>query len=41
MLFTGWVVGTEKYFPDVLEAARNRRSRDPSETEGKYFSTKS
>jgi hypothetical protein len=28
MLFTGWEVRTEKYFPEVSEV---------SETEGKYF----
>ena len=27
----------EKYFPEVLEAARDRRSNDASETEGKYL----
>ena len=37
MLFTGWEVRTEKYFPEVSEAAGDRRSRDASETEGKYF----
>ena len=39
MLFTGREIRTEKYFPEVSEAARNRRSRDASETEGKYFSS--
>jgi hypothetical protein len=27
MLFTGWEVRTEKYFPEVSEADRDRRSR--------------
>ena len=39
MLFTGWEVRTEKYFPEVSEAARASTSRDASETEGKYFSS--
>ena len=29
----------EKYFPEALEAARDRRSRAASEAEGKYFSS--
>ena len=37
MLFTGSEVRTEKYFPEVSEAARDRRSRDASETEGNIF----
>ena len=37
-LFAVREVRTEKYFPEVSEAARDRRSRDSSETEGKYFS---
>ena len=37
MLFTGYEVRTEKYFPEVSEAARGRRPRDASESEGKYF----
>ena len=36
-LFAVWEVRTEKYFPEVLEAARDRRSRDATKTEGKYF----
>jgi hypothetical protein len=39
MLFTGWEVRTEKYFPEVSEATRDLRSRDASETERKYFSS--
>jgi hypothetical protein len=39
MLFTGWEVRTEKYLPEVSEAARDRRSRDTSETDRKYFSS--
>jgi hypothetical protein len=39
MLFTGWEIRIEKYFPEVSEAARDRRSRDASETEEKYFSS--
>ena len=27
----------KKYFPEVSEAARDRRPRDASEAEGKYF----
>ena len=27
MLFTGWEVRTEKYFPEISEADRDRRSR--------------
>ena len=37
MLFTGCEVCTEKYFPEVSEAAPGRRPRDASEAEGKYF----
>jgi hypothetical protein len=35
MLFTGCEVRTEKYFPEVSEAAEGRE--DASEAEGKYF----
>jgi hypothetical protein len=39
MLFTDWEVRTEKYFQrSRSEAAKDQRSRDTSETEGKYFS---
>jgi hypothetical protein len=37
MLFTLWKVRTEKYFPEVSEAARDRWFRDRSETEGNMF----
>ena len=39
-LFAVWEVRTEKIFTEVLEAARHRRSRDASKTEGKYFSVR-
>ena len=39
-LFAVWEVRTEKYFPEVLEAARDRRSRDATKTEGKYYSVR-
>ena len=37
MLFTGCEVRTEKYFPEVSEAARGRRPRDTSEAEKIFF----
>ena len=37
-LFTVWEVRAE--IPGVLEAARDRRSRDASKTEEKYFSVR-
>ncbi len=39
MLLTSWEVRTGKYLPEISEAARGRRPRDASETEGRYFSS--
>ena len=39
-LFAVWEVRAEKYFPEVSEEARDWRSRDASETDGKYFSVR-
>ena len=41
MLFTGWVVNTKKNFPEVSEAAQDRRSRpiyQSSWTKVRWFS---
>ena len=37
MLFVIWEVRSEKYFPGVSAAARERRSRDASETGENIF----